>query len=130
MNFNFIFSGEADHWVQWQQIYSLLPYLLFYAVDICETLMALIAKKTPTDLAELSFHRSIGLLLWAHDSGRYGEGLGAVPTGLETIVLDCPRCKRSIQGNESAMCELFSARKLRCPHCRRAVKLPDFVKSA
>lgn len=129
-NFNFIFSGDEERWTQWQHIYLLLPYLLFYALDVCEVLMALMAKEPPSDLAEVTFHRSLGFILWAYDARRFVEGYDRMPTGFEMVVLDCPKCKQRIGPTEELIHRLFAERKLKCPKCRRRIKLPQFVQAA
>ena len=129
-NFNFVYSSEEDTWHQWQQIYMLIPYLVFYALDICEVLMALMAKEVSSDIHEVSFHRSIGFMLWAYDSRRFSEGFDGSPTGLELIELSCPKCKGSITPNEARIRHLFEKRRIKCPKCRRTIKLPELANHA
>jgi hypothetical protein len=128
-NFNFVFSGDDERHIQWTQIYSTLPFLLFYALDICESLMALMAKEIPNDLAVVSLHRTLGFILWGYELNRFANPQHDEFTPPELLVLECPKCNRQIQTNETIIGDLFSQRKLKCPHCHKVVKLPQFVKS-
>jgi hypothetical protein len=127
-NFNFIFSGEEELLYQWQHIYMTLPFLLFYALDICEVLMAIINKEPPSDITEVSFHRSLGFLLWAYEFLRFTDHTGLPEPNLEMLPLNCPKCKHTIQSNKQVITELFLKCKLKCPHCKRRIRLPHFVR--
>lgn len=128
MNFNFIFSNSDDHWKQWQHIYSLLPYLLFYTLDICEILMAMMAKNIPKDFSEVTFHRTIGFLLWLTDTRQYRENNDMSLSIIEPMDLNCPKCGCSIKNNEEALFHLYAERKFKCRECNKTSKIPDFIK--
>ena len=61
-NFNFIFSGQDDMYLQWDHIYFLLPYVLFYTVEVVESVLATFVAEDPReDLT--STRRKVGFLL-------------------------------------------------------------------
>ncbi len=128
-NFNFIFSGDEERLSQWHHIYMTLPFLLFYALDICEVLMAIMNKEPPSDIDEVSFHRSLGFLLWAYEFLKFTDHLELPKPELEIVTLDCPKCNHVIHSNEKVIRKLFSERELKCPYCHRRIKLPHFVRA-
>ncbi len=127
-NFNFVFSGDYEQLCQWQHIYMTLPWLLFYALDICEVLMAIIIKEPPSDIEEVLFHRSLGFLLWGHEFLRFANKLELPEPNLKRFTPKCPKCKKFIESSEEMIKELFLKRKLKCPHCKRSIRMPHFLK--
>lgn len=126
-NFNFIFSGPDEHQSQWEYLYNTLPYLLFYALEISEVIMALIANGKTTNFTERYFHRSLGFILWGHKKRDLTDCGCTDETGLECLALDCPKCGRTIEPSEKLMSTLFLKLKLRCPNCRSKIQLPLFI---
>jgi len=39
LNLNFVFSGDVSKESQWNYLYSVLPYLLFYTVEVIQTVL-------------------------------------------------------------------------------------------
>lgn len=59
-NMNFIFSGDEEREYQWRHIYSFLPVVLDYAVDVAESLMyIMLGKERPNYYVDF-FHRELG----------------------------------------------------------------------
>jgi hypothetical protein len=66
INVNFIFSGEDQRLSQWSHLYSRLPYLLYYARSVIESLFASFDKTTdPLYLADIDRRLGAGMILWA-----------------------------------------------------------------
>lgn len=65
-NFNFVFSSKDDRLDQWDHIYSLLPLLLYHAVEIVEALVETIAVREDTELQLARIRRTVGFQLWSY----------------------------------------------------------------
>lgn len=130
-NLNFIFSNEEDTYSQWKRIYTSLPFLLFYAVEICEVLMVLIVKTPVPELAESVFHRALGFILSSHYMNELNDPRSSEDqslSDLSELELECPKCQKTIAPEVARLRRLFDRGKLRCPHCRRVCKLEDFTR--
>ena len=126
-NFNFIFSGEEDRIVQWKYMYGNLPYLLFYAVEICESLITMLMKEPMPDFARTSLHRSIGFILYSTEVGKvYGNPEYKNP-GLEEFMRDCPYCGNQMPPDVERLRRLFDCKKIKCPSCRKQLSYEDFI---
>jgi len=129
-NFNFIFSNDESRLSQWSHLYGRLPYILFYAVEICEMLMAFIMKKLMPDYAESSFHRSLGFIIWGIETQKFDNKQSQVrraSEGLSELVLDCPQCNQKIEPDENLIRTLYETLKMKCPNCNKRLKLQDFI---
>lgn len=129
-NFNFVFSGEAERHAQWEHIYNTLPYLLFYALDICEVLMALLTSEVAAEIGKAHYKRAIGFILWAIQSSRFTNQKHVELPLPELPLLDCPKCGRKIQTDERQLAELYYAQEIKCPHCVKKVEMPRIVKAS
>jgi hypothetical protein len=129
-NFNFIFSNDESRWSLWRYLYSRLPILLFYTVDICYVLMALILDDLYPKHAELAFQRSLGYILWVNEIRHWNSECDRIDIPFSEpveLTLDCPRCNRQIPPGEVQIRSLFEKGKTRCPHCRRTISIADFA---
>ena len=60
LNFNFIFSGADSKETQWKYLYSVLPYLLFYSIEVVQVVLDQeIGKNKFEVLIETSEERAI-----------------------------------------------------------------------
>jgi hypothetical protein len=125
-NFNFLFSNQEALESQWLHIYTVLPYLLRYTVEICEVLMTLVMKEPMDDFEEVSLHRSIGFLAWTCDSRRLQSlSLVAPPPALLNLGLVCTKCAERFSPTEDWYRTLFLHGRARCPRCRRRLLMKD-----
>lgn len=64
LNINFIFSGWDQKISQWSYLYSRIPYLLFYTLQIVEYIVMSIAPTTQEYLDETQRRISASIVLW------------------------------------------------------------------
>lgn len=64
LNINFIFSGWQQRLSQWHYLYSRLPYLLFYAFQIVEYIVATIAPTSAHYLDYIQRRSASSIILW------------------------------------------------------------------
>lgn len=129
MNFNFVFSGDNDRQMQWEQLYSQLPLLLFYTAEICEVLIALIRKEPMPDIANAVFHRSIGFLLWGTEAKKIFGSSRLDNRSLKDLEFICPRCMHKIRPQVSKVRKLYYNESITCPNCGNKLMYFDFVKA-
>lgn len=64
LNINFIFSGWDQKMSQWSYLYSRIPYLLFYILQIVEYIVKSIASTTQEYLDDMQRRISASIILW------------------------------------------------------------------
>lgn len=112
---NFIFHEQEDRLADWEHLYSTIPWLLIYAVEICESL-TVIATGAPTPDARADWlHRSIGYMLWFGELSKWRRDEAVSGKELLAMGLQCP-CGRPIH-HASDFRKLFSDRAVTCPDC-------------
>lgn len=67
-NFNFIFSNKEDKYEQWKHFYSLVPFLLYYAVLVSEALVSTFAKRPESVIDLVDMQRDFGFILYGGNS--------------------------------------------------------------
>ncbi|MBK6942610.1 MAG: hypothetical protein IPH13_20735 [Planctomycetes bacterium] len=121
-NVNFIFSNETSWASQWRHLYSTLPILLRYAVDICEPLAAIAFGEIAPGLAEFRARSTLGFFAWAYDLERARQLSGEMRSAASTlgaIKVNCPHCDRPARDSRIALRSLFFNGHLYCPRCRK-----------
>ena len=126
-NFNFIFSGEDAHVTQWRFLYTRLPYLLNYAVEVVELLLENIERTDPAYVKTMRLRRMAGLTIWA-------QGLNPIHCGWdldvfrkrmsECLTVQCPKCAQICALELSHMGELYEMGNVRCASCGKVSVLP------
>lgn len=126
-NMNFIFDGDAARVGDWRRIYSALPMLLYYAVEICECLAVMVTGAVTPNYVEASLHRKVGLIVWGVESKRF-DGTWArfrKRRDLGELGLIC-NCAHSLR-SEWHLRQLFLTQRIICPRCGRKNNLGDFL---
>lgn len=124
-NFNFLFSSTDERMSQWDFLYSKLPILLNYAIEIVEALLARIAEGVHAEDNLTCLRRHIGFWLWSEGNSTGDEkhppfyikdlsafGLPGCPACTKDVVLD--------QGNMKTLCERCL---VLCRHCGAEISL-------
>ena len=132
MNFNFIFSGDEERWLQWYHLYSRLPVLLFYALDVCEEILAHLLDSPLPDFPADYFRRFFGLLAWNSEIEALDQEDDEIQQLAESIhrtplPRPCPHCGTSVETNVGLCKELFYQCRTHCPQCGRAITLGQLV---
>jgi hypothetical protein len=111
-NFNFIFAKPNDEG-NLDFLYSRLPMLLNYTVEVVEALIARILPQ-PDKLDDLTAtRRSIGYILWAESLGHHTE-----EGETESIVLpDCQQCAIAVIMDKENMLSFYKELKITCRNC-------------
>lgn len=129
-NINFIFTNEEDRFYQWRHIYSSLPILLDYTVDIAESLMFMITGNERPNYYGDFFHRELGFAVWSKEMIDWQENVelsAGFPDDLADLHIACPRCSRIIDFDQTFAQKLFLERKIRCPRCHKNIGIKDIV---
>jgi hypothetical protein len=129
-NLNLIFSDDEDHFYQWMQIYTVLPALLDYAIDIAETLMFIILGKERPGFYVDFFHRELGFAVWSKQAVDWKNDStlsSDFPNDLDDLHIACPKCNKVIDMQENFARALFLDRKMRCPKCSRKISIESIV---
>lgn len=67
MNINMVFIGNEERWLQWQHLYSKLPYILIYAWLIFEHIFTSVDGSTdPEYLREIHRRVAAGVIMWGN----------------------------------------------------------------
>ena len=126
-NFNFIFSGEDAHITQWRFLYTRLPYLLNYAVEVVELLLENIERTDPAYVKTMRLRRMAGLTIWAQglnpthcgwDIDKFQKKLG------DCLMVQCPKCSQMFSPELQHMGVLYEVGKVSCPLCGNVSLLP------
>jgi len=128
-NLNFIFSDRESHESQWMHLYTRLPLLLAYAVDLSTVLVGGILEVPMPHLAEGMLHRQIALGLWNDDCAYLKTGRMTVKTAqriLRALDIRCTHCNRLL-GNQRGLDELYMKHSFRCTFCKRRTSLTQIV---
>jgi len=127
-NLNFIFSNEGEHLELWKRLYLLLPYVLFYTVEVVESLFALFVDEDPREDL-VSMRRTVGFLLWSQQTSRRPDAevdvQDRVDSELEDVHLPCPECGVEVLLNSANMMRFFRFSRIRCGRCREAYQVVD-----
>ncbi len=124
-NFNFIFSDENAHYSQWTHFYSLLPLILYHAVDIVESLIKTIAKRTNEESDITNLRRSVGFILWTAKS-HFNEHkflLNQIVDDFSENSIECPKCGRQIALKKRNLNSLYKYGVLTCGSCHLKIDL-------
>lgn len=115
-NFNFLFSQDDDRLAQWDTIYLLIPYVLFYATEIIEELITSLVK-IPKEILEINkIRRQIRFLIWTQSCGNdVNEFLNSIKDELK---FTCPHCRSSITMKKRNLNRFAFKNYIVCPKCK------------
>lgn len=125
---NLWFSHEVTRREDWDRIYSLLPFILFYTVEICEVLVAYVTKALMPDWEVARLQRGIGFVLWGIARRRMK---GELPARSEKMIdgalqIPCPSCG-SLYETELELERLYMGKLVRCRTCGEPHIISDFT---
>jgi hypothetical protein len=110
--FNLVFANP-QHEEHWKFLYTKLPSLLFYSVEVVEALLARIVPN-PDDLFDHTIiRREIGFMLWT-DSLQL-EDLALDETSIE--LPECPQCGVAVILDKANMLLFYNEWRFRCQAC-------------
>jgi len=128
--FNLIFSDDEDKFTQWEHIYSSIPVILHYGIEIAEALMFLVVGDRPSEFRINHFHRELGFSVWSRDlvlRQNDPQLLKDFPNDLDDLYVKCPSCKKKIDVHQEQARALFLDRKIKCQYCNRGVSIESIV---
>lgn len=125
-NINFVFSNYEAHKSQWDYLYSFLPILLFYTLQIMQALIGtftIIQNEEEQNLIELK--TTIGFLLWSEKRPRpiKTKALQESAKSFEDAQLYCPKCKKQMLFKKEDLSLLCEHGIFKCRSCRHKIDL-------
>ncbi len=118
-SFNFVFLNPQDG-EQWEFLYSRLPMLLYYAIEVVEALIARLLPHPELLADTTSNRREIGYMLWT--------SLGGADLALESDAIPlppCPQCGLSAPMDKANMLSYYTDLKITCRGCGTVNAVPD-----
>lgn len=125
-NINFVFSGDDEREMQWENIYAKLPYLMVHAVRVVEHLVrgldAGFLSDSPVDI----LRQSSAILLWSERLGYGGyQGIEDLFRGIfEQEAFACDGCGSGVPFDYRQALWLYRRNVFRCHQCGRRYPLP------
>lgn len=124
-NFNFVFSGEDSRESQWWQLYSILPILLFYTLQVVNALVSTFAEGTPeNDITTLRC--IIGFFIWTEHTQweiQSDEIQNVLSEAAAEIHQGCPNCDNVITLDQDNQKLMYEEGILECRECHHRVDL-------
>lgn len=121
MNLNFVFSQEESIKDQWERYYEIVPFLLFYAVEVFETLLLTVADLESTNWAIDQYRRQFGFLLWSERRSRSNQRVEAVDEIINVlkahVAITCDTCNSDIPVNRRTMEQVYLSLSVKCSEC-------------
>lgn len=125
-NLNFVFSNENDRELQLAHIYSLLPYLMFYSVDVIETALKRISQLGKDSL---STRRYLGFLAWIQEY--YVEGNLERAKEMKSLLKEltasidskCEKCGKKLKLDKEQMINICFSSFIKCFYCKEIIEL-------
>jgi len=125
-NLNFIFSSGRDRLHQWRHLYTYLPPLLRYAVEVAEALMGSIVTLPGEELDAIQAKRQVGYVLWAKrycskpSSDLFIESIEGL---VNDINLTCPNCSARVEFTDEGMEAFWKTGMTKCRRCRARIRI-------
>lgn len=121
-NLNFIFSGDKERILQWDHMYAALPFLLYYALQVTEALLATFAQRKDQETDLIPLRTQIGFMTWVaaldHDHG-------AIPVYREIahhfaeLGTTCDACGVQLQIGKAQVESFWKLGEIQCKSCRK-----------
>lgn len=118
-NLNFIFSDDRSETSQWLHLYTRLPLILSYTLDLSLMLAGGLMDLPLPPMRDMLVHRQISLALWLDDCRKMRTGKLSSHNSsrlLRTMGLRCSRCSTAIKGKR-ALRSLYMVHSVKCPGC-------------
>jgi len=125
-NFNFVFSDDTAHKLQWDYLYSFLPILLFHTLEIVQALIATFAIiQNEEEQNIMKLRTTIGLLLWMEKRPRSikVDELKEIAKSFENAQLCCPKCKKQLPFKKEDLIIFYEEGAIRCRRCQYKIDL-------
>lgn len=119
-NLNFVFSGKEDFLEYWDHYYYFVPYLLFYAVSIIDTIVFNhLSDEENQDLkAVKELRRLIGTIQWSDRDAQSKKNITKLYKVMtQAIVLHCNKCKHDVKLTKPDFELFFEIETFLCPNC-------------
>lgn len=127
-NLNFVFSTQDDALTQWHHLYSRLPLVLLYAVQVVDSLMVMATGKDIPGIEDALVRRALGLAIWNHDikAARLEVNSTSEHMELDELIPNyCPRCKTRIVWHGPLLQDLYRTSRFACATCLAITSLAD-----
>ena len=124
-NLNFIFSDEPALESQWKHLYTRLPYLLSYALDLSHLIAGALLGFPPPPTEHMLLHRQIALALYADELEYLNHSRRTSRTVLamqRKLNMRCVSCGSVVRG-KLHMKKLYMMKEFACRTCSTAVGL-------
>jgi hypothetical protein len=126
-NFNLIFSGEEAWRSQWGGLYTLLPILLFHAVQVADALVSTVAwRREELDL--MTLRSAIGMILWSEkvpQASTSDERKDQMRKFLQEAEVTCPQCETPLCYSDAQLFEIYRRSEFSCERCDAKISLVD-----
>jgi hypothetical protein len=127
-NLNLIFSGQPQWESQWQHFYYMVPYLLYHAVRVVQTLFEDLATIPKTQSVLQEIRRDLGFVLYsawlqAGEGDDLGDQVAVFRDILDDLHLSCPQCSTPFVFHRSNLKRLVIGGTLACGRCRAGTDL-------
>jgi hypothetical protein len=117
-NFNLIFTPETNYKELWSCYYDFIPLLLYYAVEIIETIANRETKQPKEEFLFRKFSRLIGYLFITEILyPRHAIKDSALDKFSGKFLVYCPSCKKENVIFKSDFHDIYSNNILCCKHC-------------
>jgi hypothetical protein len=126
-NLNFVFLEKGRHEREWEFLYSRLPYLLNYTVEVVEALVAKFAQADTAYVDVMECRRAVGMTLWARCIATEGhdELIRQLISDLERMLpAECPHCATTLIVDDAVLQSLYESGGFSCPICGNEISLP------
>jgi predicted RNA-binding Zn-ribbon protein involved in translation (DUF1610 family) len=114
-NFNLVFAGLPDDYeARWEFVYTRLPYLLYYAVEVVEAVVARLIPDPEQMQDNTQMRRWFGFMLWA-ESIDFDHGITIDETPME--LPECPQCGTVVMLDRANMKRFYEEAVFGCQQC-------------
>lgn len=124
---NFVFHDDEDRQRDWVSLYSSVPVLLFYMVEVCEALVVMATKAPMGDYWPTWMHRGAGLVLYGLERQRFVENVEPAEDRVRELNLLC-RCGFRFD-SEQLVRRFYYDKVVQCPDCARQNTAKSFLRN-
>lgn len=129
-NLNFVFSQDEDRWNYWDYIYRSLPVILFHAVQVVESLIAIFAPNFEDEHPLDGDRRVLRFLQWIDGTAEADEenlncSEGTMGGLLAAYELSCPECQNDFDCERQSVTAFAHHGILKCKNCGLLIYTDD-----
>ena len=125
---NFIFGSRSERSADWEDLYTSVPLLLYYTVEVCEALVGVITDSAEPDWLPSWLHRGVGLAVWFRESQRWNDRTGSTDFRIADYDLNCV-CGFRFE-RERFVRRFYVNKEVKCPKCQSINTAESFLKHA